>query len=163
MPNVRQPTDRPSNFHTLSSVMPSFASDPSQWISLEGWIAMKFQSTWMGAGIEWVVWQVMDKYWTNFWHLSNACPIFVKNLSMSNPCQSFVVGQVMDKSWTNIWHLSNVSPIFSLHSALAMKLIACPIFVKELSMSKVCSNLVPYNFFVHDQPIPLYFVQAEMS
>ena len=103
--------------------------------------------------------QILDKFLTFVQCLSN----IVKNLSMSNPCQSFVVGQVMDKSWTNIWHLSNVSPIFSLHSALAMKLIACPIFVKELSMSKVCSNLVPYNFFVHDQPIPLYFVQAEMS
>ena len=47
MTNVRptQPTDRPSNFHTLSSVMPSFASDPSQRISLERWIAVKFLST----------------------------------------------------------------------------------------------------------------------
>ena len=39
-----------------------------------------------GAGIEWVVGQVMDKSWTNVLHLSNVCPIFVKHLSMSNFC-----------------------------------------------------------------------------
>ena len=40
----------------------------------------------IGAGVEWVVRQILDNFLTNVQYLSNVCPIFVKVMSMSNLC-----------------------------------------------------------------------------
>ena len=73
---------------------------------------------------------------------------FCQYLPTLNPNQNVYlssishVGQTLDKFLSNVW------PRFVLHSALAVKLIACLIFVKILSVSKVCPNLVKQNFFL---------------
>ena len=119
-----------------------------------------------GAVVEWVVWQVMDKYWTNIWHLSNTCPIFVKDLSKSNICQSFGVN-VKNLStfvsiclhstykriffvqyfftWTNlgqilVQYMTYICPPVSL----CREIMECQIFVKVLSTSQVNPNLLRF-------------------
>ena len=104
---------------------------------------------------------ILDKYSTFVQSLSNICQISVHVQFLSkfcDECLNFVniclhwtqikmsicpIFHMLDKPWTNF------CPIYDQDlscSALAWKLLACPIFVKILSVSKVVPNLVKQKF-----------------
>ena len=117
-------------FEGIASSMPTRSQKLRSYSSF-----LHFQFNWNnGAGIEWVVWQVMDKYWTNIWHLSNTCPIFVKDLSKSNICRSFVVSVQILSTFVSM----------CLHSTWK-RIFICPIFLKfDKSWTNSCPIHDPY-------------------
>ena len=105
--------------------------------------------------------QIFDKYLTFVQSLSNICQISVHVQFLSkfcDECLNFVntclhwtqikmstcpIFHMLDKPWTNF------CPIYDQDlscSALAWKLLACPIFIKILTVSKVCTNPVKQKF-----------------
>ena len=121
----------------------------------------------IGAGVEWVVGQTVDKFWTNVQYLSKICqsfaniqylskfwlecPMFVNYLSIfctkfTNCPNYFNDGQTLNNC------LSIICPMFVHNSAWAEQKPVCLNFVQVLSMYSL-SNVCPIFFQVLSRPM----------